>query len=55
MDEIIRRLMSEENIEAVVMGCTELPLMFADDELSVPVFDTMKYHIAGIVDKMFEE
>ena len=55
MDEIIRRLMSEENIEAVVMGCTELPLMFADDELSVPVFDTMKYHIAGIVDQMFEE
>ena len=55
VDEIIRRLMSEENIEAVVMGCTELPLMFADDELSVPVFDTMKYHIAGIVDKMFEE
>lgn len=54
MDSIIQRLI-EEGIEAVIMGCTELPLMYADEKLPVPVFDTLKYHIQGIIDYMFEE
>lgn len=54
MDSIIQRLI-EEGIEAVIMGCTELPLMYANEKLPVPVFDTLKYHIQGIIDYMFEE
>lgn len=49
INEIIGRMIYGQNIEAVVFGCTELPLMFSSDELPVPAFDTMKYHIAGIV------
>ena len=30
---VIERLIREEKIEAVVLGCTELPLMYADDKL----------------------
>ena len=55
MDRIIERLCSEEGAEAVIMGCTELPLMYADERLPVPVFDTMECHIQGIVDHMFRE
>ena len=55
IDQIIRRLCSEENIEGIIMGCTELPLMYSEESLPVPVFDTMEYHIQGIVDHMFEE
>lgn len=55
MDCIIERLISEGCIEAVILGCTELPLMYADEKLAVPVFDTLKYHIQGIVAYMFED
>lgn len=55
INKIIQRLILEENIEAVVMGCTELPLMYANEVLSVPVFDTLQYHINGIVEYMFME
>ena len=34
---VIERLIREEKIEAVVLGCTELPLMYADDKLPIPV------------------
>ena len=40
---VIERLIREEKIEAVVLGCTELPLMYADDKLPIPVFDTLQY------------
>lgn len=55
VDRIIGRLCSEENIEGIIMGCTELPLMYSEEPLPVPVFDTMEYHIQGIVKYMFEE
>ncbi|EHI58682.1 MAG: aspartate/glutamate racemase family protein [Hungatella hathewayi] len=55
IDIIIQRLIKEEGIEAVIMGCTELPLMYANEKLPVPVFDTLKYHIQGIVEYMFRE
>ncbi len=55
IDKIIQRLILEENIEAIILGCTELPLMYSDGDLPVPVFDTVKYHINGIVDFMFQE
>ena len=54
IDNIIKRLIAEEGIEAVIMGCTELPLMYSGEVLPVPVFDTLKYHIQGILDYMFE-
>ncbi len=50
---IIERLICAQDIEAVIFGCTELPLLFSLNELSVPSFDTMKYHIDGIVRFMF--
>lgn len=55
IDRIINRLVLEEGIEAVIMGCTELPLMYSDEKLPVPVFDTMQYHIKGIIAYMFKE
>ncbi|MBU9746368.1 amino acid racemase [Lachnospiraceae bacterium ASD3451] len=55
IDGIIQRLIDEDGIEAVIMGCTELPLMYSNEKLPIPVFDTLKYHIKGIVDYMFKE
>lgn len=50
--EIILRMQTEENIEAVILGCTELPLLLNDEVSPVPCLDTMQIHIQDIVDEI---
>lgn len=52
---IIDRMKSENGIEAVVLGCTELPLILNDDVSPVPCLDTMKIHIKTLVDMIIEK
>ena len=47
--EIINRLITKEGAEGVIMGCTEIPLLIHQDDVSVPVFDTMKIHSEAAV------
>ena len=49
---IIERMKEENEIDGVILGCTELPLAVNAEELSVLCFDTMKIHIAAIVDEI---
>lgn len=46
---VINRMKSENGIEAIVLGCTELPLLLNDEVSSVPCLDTMQIHINSIV------
>lgn len=55
IDSIIQDLISKDGIEAIIMGCTELPLMYSNEKFPIPLFDTLKYHIQGILELMFEE
>lgn len=41
-----------EHIDAVILGCTELPIMINQKDLSLPVIDTTAVHIAAIVNEM---
>jgi aspartate racemase len=36
--------------QAVVLGCTEIPLLIKQEDLKLPVFDTLKIHANAIVD-----
>lgn len=47
---IIGRMKDEDGIEAVILGCTELPLLLSDSVTPVPCLDTMKIHVARLVD-----
>ena len=47
--KIAERLVTEEQAQAIVLGCTELPLILNDDLLSVPCLDVMKIHIEKLV------
>ena len=49
LQEIIIRMQTEENIEAVILGCTELPLLLNDRVSPVPCLDTMQIHIQDII------
>ena len=40
----------EEGAEAIILGCTEIPLLVSAKDASVPLYDTMQLHAAAIVD-----
>ena len=50
--KIIFRMQTEEKIEAIILGCTELPLLLNDKVSPVPCLDTMQIHIQDIIDEI---
>ena len=38
--------------EAIVMGCTEIPLMISHNDTDIPLFDTTKIHAEAVVEFM---
>lgn len=50
LTELIRELKEEENIEGVVLGCTELPLILSEEEVGVPVLDTTRLHVEAALE-----
>lgn len=49
MLEIVERMQTEDNIEAIVLGCTELPLIFNNMVLAIPTLDTLEIHIKQLI------
>lgn len=49
---IARRMMAAHAADALVLGCTELPLIIKDGDLDVPLLDTTQIHIGAIVEYM---
>jgi aspartate racemase len=52
--QIISR-MEEEGAEGIILGCTEIPLLIAQKDLALPVFDTTMLHAHYIVYRALEE
>lgn len=52
--EIISRL-EQKGAQAVVLGCTEIPLLIKQEDLKLPVFDTLKIHANAIVEYAISE
>lgn len=52
--KIIERMKEECGIEAIILGCTELPLILDDEVSPVPCLDTMKIHIRKLIDMIVE-
>ncbi len=36
--------------QAIILGCTEIPLLVTQPDSTVPLFDTMRLHATAIVD-----
>lgn len=41
--------MARMGAEAVILGCTEIPLLIQENDVSIPVFDTTKIHAEAAV------
>lgn len=42
--DIIHKISAEQAVEGVILGCTEIPLLIQQDDVSLPVFDTTTIH-----------
>lgn len=51
---IARRLVREEGAQAVVLGCTELPLALDEEVLGTPCLDVMRIHVDRLVSMIVE-
>ena len=50
MLEIVGRYVREKGADAVLLGCTELPLMIKEGDLDVPLLNTTRIHLNAIFD-----
>lgn len=51
--KIIQKLI-DRGARGVILGCTELPLLIREEDISVKVFDTMKIHAKAILNFALE-
>lgn len=49
---IITEMKEQKGIEAIILGCTELPLILNSDNCPVDCLDIMELHINKLVDRM---
>ena len=50
LKHVIQNMKNEHGIEAVILGCTELPLALNDENSPVPCIDIMEIHIDRLVE-----
>ena len=53
--EIAEKMAEEDGAETLILGCTELPLLFQHHSLPVPVLDTVKLHIQALLNAILED
>lgn len=51
---IMNRMIKEEQIEGIILGCTELPLLLKPTDTDIPQINTTDIHVNRIVQYMLE-
>ena len=46
---IVKRMINEESIEGLILGCTELPLILTKEEYGIPFLNTTKIHVDSVI------
>jgi aspartate racemase len=49
---LCNEIIGEQNIDGIILGCTELPLMIKESDFDITILDTMKIHIKSILEKI---
>ena len=52
--DIINNMIRKNNIEGVILGCTEIEMLIKSNDIDIPIFDTTQSHIDTIVDYSLE-
>lgn len=48
--DLILKMQNEQGIQAVILGCTELPLLLNEKNSPLPVLDSVEIHIKKLID-----
>mgnify|MGYP001320355250 FL=1 len=50
---VINTMMEEENIDGLILGCTELPMILNDQDVTLPLLNTTEIHIDTMIEHVF--
>lgn len=53
--KIVNKIKNEDNIDGIILGCTELPLMIKQEDLAIPLINTTEIHIDKIVKELIKD
>lgn len=48
--DLISKMKNEQGIQAVILGCTELPLLLNEKNSPLPILDSVEIHIRKLID-----
>ena len=48
--DLILKMQNEQGIQAVILGCTELPLLLNEKNSSLPILDSVEIHIRKLIE-----
>lgn len=52
--DVINRMIKENGIQGIILGCTEIEMLIKQNDISIPMFDTTQSHIDSIVNYSIE-
>lgn len=52
---IAEKLVKDKQVQSIILGCTELPMILQDGNISVPCLNTVQIHIHEIIRYMMRE
>ncbi|MBX0314752.1 aspartate/glutamate racemase family protein [Planococcus glaciei] len=53
--KIVSRMVEEDGIEGVILGCTELPMLIKPEDSAIPQLNTTEIHVEAIVAAILEQ
>jgi aspartate racemase len=51
---ILLNIISKNNVDGVILGCTELPQIIQDNDLKIEILNTLELHVEYAINKLFE-
>lgn len=52
---IVKKMIEQESIDSMILGCTELPLILDKEEFGIPFLNTTAIHVGSIVEYCLNE
>ena len=50
--QIVQKMIDKRQIDSLILGCTEFPIMFTQEEyLGIPFLNTTRIHVEAILEK----
>ena len=54
--EIVGKMIEKQKIDAVILGCTEFPILFRDKQyLGIPFLNTTRIHVEAIIERSLDK